>query len=50
MTVVELKARMYDLLAAKQNIELEMQKVNQQIIEADKQPKKEAPKEEEKAA
>ena len=45
MTVIELKARMYDLLAAKQNIEIEMQKVNKSIIEADKKPEvKDEPK------
>jgi len=40
MTIVELKARMYDLLAAKQNIELEMQKVNQAIINFKEEEKK----------
>jgi hypothetical protein len=33
MTLVELKAVMYDLLVKKQNIEIEMQKVNNAIAD-----------------
>ena len=40
MSVIELKAKMYDLMAAKQQIEIQMQQVNQQIIEESK-PKEE---------
>jgi len=34
VTVTELKARVYDLLSQKQAVEMEIQKVNNQIIEA----------------
>jgi hypothetical protein len=43
MTVVELKARVYDLLAMQQHINAELQQLNQQIAEESK------PKEEKKA-
>jgi hypothetical protein len=39
MTVVELKARIYDLLAQRQAIDLEIQKINQRIINEESKPK-----------
>ena len=36
MSLVDLKAKMYDLLAAKQQIEQQMQQVNQAIVEESK--------------
>ena len=44
MSVIELKAKMYDLMAAKQQIEIQMQQVNQQIIEESKQKEEVMPK------
>ena len=35
--ILELKAKMYDLLVRKQEIELEMQRTNQAIIDLQKQ-------------
>ena len=43
MSITELKARCYDLLAQRQQIDAELQRVNQQIIEESK------PKDEPKA-
>lgn len=45
MDIRDLKARMYDLIAAKQRVENEMSQLNQQIIKLQKEEKKEEVKE-----
>lgn len=42
MTVLELKARAYDLIAALEALQRELSQVNQQIAEAEQQRKQEA--------